>query len=141
MIREKSLSCKLIRIKSSSKSLFDSFMHGFRPELRTCPYCGAKGSCGIHAYYGRSLVDFIHGKPVRHDLCILRVICSCGRTHAILPDLIILYSGYGLFFILRALRNTLQACTLWNRSAHVFPSSITSSATGFPDGMTIKRNG
>ena len=103
MIREKSLSCKLIRIKSSSKSLFDSFMHGFRPELRTCPYCGAKGSCGIHAYYGRSLVDFIHGKPVRHDLCILCVICSCGRTHAILPDLIILYSGYGLFFILRVL--------------------------------------
>lgn len=33
----------------------------------------------------------------------MRVICSCGHTHAILPDLIIPYSGYGLFFVLRVL--------------------------------------
>lgn len=103
MIREKSLFCKLIHIKSSSKSLFDSFMDGFRPELRTCPCCCAKGYCHIHAYYGRFIVDFINGKPVRHDLCILRLVCSCGHTHAILPDFIIPYSGYGLFFILRVL--------------------------------------
>jgi hypothetical protein len=32
------------------------------------------------------------------------VICSsCGHTHAILPDLIIPYSTYGLFFILRVI--------------------------------------
>ena len=31
MIRENSLFCKLIRIKSSSKALFGSFMAGFRP--------------------------------------------------------------------------------------------------------------
>lgn len=103
MIREKSLFCKLIRIKNSSKDLFDSFMDAFRPELQTCPCCGAKGSCRIHAYYGRSLVDFIGGAPVRHNLCILRLVCSCGHTHAILPDFIIPYSGYGLFFILRLL--------------------------------------
>lgn len=103
MIRENSLFCKLIRIKSSSKTLFDSFMASFRPELQTCPCCGAKGSCRIHAYYGRSLVDFVGGVPVHHDLCILRLVCSCGHTHAILPDFIIPYSGYGLFFILRLL--------------------------------------
>ena len=103
MIRENSLFCKLIRIKSSSKTLFDSFMASFRPELQTCPCCGAKGSCRIHAYYGRSLVDFVGGFPVRHELCILRLVCSCGHTHAILPDFIIPYSGYGLFFILRLL--------------------------------------
>lgn len=78
-------------------------MDGFRPEIRTCPFCGAKGSCHIHAYDQRSLVDFIHGSPVRHELCILRLICTCGHTHAILPDFIIPYSGYGLFFILRVL--------------------------------------
>ena len=78
-------------------------MKGFRPELQTCPCCGARGSCRIHAYHGRSLVDFISGAPVRHSLCITRLICTCGHTHAILPDFIIPYSGYGLFFILRVL--------------------------------------
>lgn len=78
-------------------------MDGFRPELRTCPQCGTKGSCRIHAYYGRSIVDFIDGKTVCHDLCILRLVCSCGHTHAILPDFIVPYSSYGLIFILRVL--------------------------------------
>lgn len=103
MIRENSLFCKLIHIKTSSKSLFDSFMAGFRPQLQTCPCCGAQGTCQIHAYYDRSLVDFIGGSPVRHSLCVLRLICTCGHTHAILPDFIIPYSGYGLLFILRVL--------------------------------------
>ena len=78
-------------------------MDDFRPELQTCPCCGAKGSCRIHAYYDRSLVDFTGGGSVCHGLCILRLICSCGHTHAILPDFIIPYSGYGLFFLLRVL--------------------------------------
>ena len=103
MIRENSLFCKLIRIKTSSKYLFDSFMAGFRPELQTCPCCGVKGSCSIHAYYDRSLVDFLGGKPLRHSICVLRLICSCGHTHAILPDFIIPYSSYGLLFLLHVL--------------------------------------
>ena len=78
-------------------------MAGFRSELQTCPCCGVKGSCRIHAYYDRSLVDFIGGTQVRHSLCIMRLICTCGHTHAILPDFIMPYSGYGLFFILRVL--------------------------------------
>ena len=103
MIRENSLFCKLIRIKTSSKDLFDSFMAAFRPELQTCPCCGAKGSCSVHAYYDRSLLDLIHGTPVRHSLCILRLVCSCGHTHAVLPDFIIPYASHGLFFILQVL--------------------------------------
>ena len=43
------------------------------------------------------------GAPVRHSLCIMRLICTCGHTHAILPDFIIPYSGCGLFFLLRVL--------------------------------------
>lgn len=78
-------------------------MDGFSPELQVCPCCGTKGSCQILAYYDRSLIDFINGVPVRHNLCILRLICDCGHTHAVLPDFIIPYSGYGLFFILRTL--------------------------------------
>lgn len=104
MIRKNSLFCKLIRIKSSSKSLFDSFMAGFLPEKETCPYCGASHTCLSHASYDRNLIDFISGRPVYHTVCICRVICkNCGHTHAILPDLIIPYSTYGLLFILRAI--------------------------------------
>ena len=57
MIRKNSLFCKLTRIKSSSKSLFDSFMAGFRPEMESCPVCGASHSCTTHASYERNLID------------------------------------------------------------------------------------
>ena len=103
MIRKNSLFCKLIRIKSSSKSLFDSFMAGFHPEMEPCPVCGASHSCTAHASYERNLIDFIQGRPVYHTIKVVRVICSCGHTHAILPDLIIPYNTYGVFFILRVI--------------------------------------
>ena len=98
MIRKNSLFYKLIRIKSSSKLLFDSFMAGFRPEMESCPVCGASHSCTTHASYERNLIDFIQGRPVYHTIKVIRVICSCGHTHAILPDLIIPYNTYGVFF-------------------------------------------
>ena len=104
MIRKNALFCKLIRIKSSSKILFEQFMAGFRPELETCPVCGVSHECSLHASYDRNLIDFISGKPVYHRITVARVICSsCGHTHAILPDLIIPYSTYGIFFILRVI--------------------------------------
>lgn len=104
MIRKNALFCKLIRIKSSSKALFEQFMAGFRPELETCPACGVSHKCSIHAFYERNLIDFISGKPVYHTVRITRLLCSsCGHTHAILPDLIIPYTTYGIFFILRVI--------------------------------------
>lgn len=104
MIRENALFCKLIRIKNPSKILFDSHMTSFRPERQTCPSCSSSGNCHIHAYYGRRLIDFIHGVPAVSEVTILRLICdSCGHTHAVLPDLIIPYRSYSLFFILRVL--------------------------------------
>lgn len=104
MIRKNELFCKLIRIKISSKDLFESSMASFRPEQETCPLCGSSGNCHLHAYYGRRIIDFIKGKPVRMDVTILRLVCgSCGHTHAVLPDPIIPYLSYSLFFILRVL--------------------------------------
>ena len=104
MIRKNVLFCKLIRIKKSSKVLFESYMASFCPERETCPICGSSGNCHVHAYYGRRIIDFIHGKPVTQEITVLRLVCvSCGHTHAVLPDMIIPYSGYGLFFILRVL--------------------------------------
>lgn len=78
-------------------------MAGFDPEMETCPYCGASHSCHTHASYERNLIDFISGRTVYHSVRVQRVICSCGHTHAILPDLIIPYSTYGLLFILRVI--------------------------------------
>ena len=104
MIRKNLLLCKIIRIKTSSKSLFDSYMERFQPERETCPICRSTGNCHIHHYYGRSIIDFKAGRQEKSDLCVLRVFCdSCRHSHAVLPDIIIPYSSYSLFFVLRLL--------------------------------------
>ena len=79
-------------------------MEQFRPELETCPICGSIGNCHTHDYYGRSIIDFTAGRQEKSDLCVLRIFCdSCHHAHAILPDIIIPYSSYSLFFVLRIL--------------------------------------
>ena len=76
----------------------------FIPEKETCPCCKAKGCCIVHSYYDRSIIDFYNGESVKASICIMRVICkSCGATHAILPDSIIPYNSYSLFFVLEVL--------------------------------------
>ena len=81
-------------------------MDHFRPESEVCPYCGCRGEMRIHAYYDRSLIEFIDGRPVKVSLCVCRLTCrQCKRpsTHAVLPDPIIPYCRHSLFFILRVL--------------------------------------
>lgn len=79
-------------------------MEQFQPRLETCPVCGSTGNCHIHDYYGRTITDFQNGKKLKESLCIMRVFCdSCEHAHAVLPDIIIPYSGYSLFFILAIL--------------------------------------
>lgn len=104
MIRKNSLFIKLLKIKTSSNFLFESYMNKFNPELETCPVCNSTNNCSVHAYYDRYLTDFCNGR--QHSSCIrvLRLVCSsCAHTHAVLPDLIIPYRTYSLFFILRVL--------------------------------------
>lgn len=104
MIRKNSLFIKLFNIKISSKSFFQKYMALFRPQLETCPVCESTGNLHIHSYYKRNLIDFINGNVVHHDISITRVVCdSCGTTHAILPDFIIPYCSYSLFFVLQVL--------------------------------------
>src|SRR5699024_11381413 len=80
MIRKNALFCKLIRIKKSSKVLFESYMASFFPEREACPICGSSGNCHVHAYYGRRIIDFIHGKPVLQEITVLRLVCeSCAQ--------------------------------------------------------------
>ena len=104
MIRKNALLCKLIRIKTSSKFIFDSYMDNYQPQTEICPICKSQGNCRIHAYYNRSVIDFRYGHKVKSNLCVKRLICgSCGHTHAILPDVLIPYASYSLIFILRVL--------------------------------------
>ena len=110
MIRKNLINCKLISAKTSGKDYFDSCMVSFRPELEACPCCGRKGDCAVHAYYNRYLIDFIDGRKVVFLVHILRVICSCGATHAILPDPLIPYRSYSLFFVLQVLRDRFIKC-------------------------------
>ena len=120
MIRKNQLNCNLIRIKNSTKSIFDSCMESFKPEMETCPLCKRTGDCHIHAYYNRFIIDFISGAPVIDQIRIPRIICSCGHTHAILPDPIIPYDSYTLFFMLRVLAEYHLRLKTVNKICEVF---------------------
>lgn len=78
-------------------------MASFRPELEVCPCCGCRGNCKVHAYYYRYILDFRNGKPCCARIWVMRVICSCGHTHAILPDFIIPYRQHSLKFLVQIL--------------------------------------
>lgn len=105
MIRKFSILCKLNFIKDSDLSIFHSIYNDFSVHQKVCPFCHAKHSCSKHDTYQRDFIVLEAGKPVLHKISITRVICSsCGHTHAILPDILIPYGSYSLFFILKVLR-------------------------------------
>lgn len=68
-----------------------------------CPYCGAKGTCQKRGSYERNLVAFSDGTAEVVRLKIPRVQCPCGKSHALLPDLIVPYLSYSLPMILMIL--------------------------------------
>lgn len=104
MIRNFSLFCKLIRIKTSSDSLFSAVMDSYSHSLQECPSCHSKGNFFPHGSYGRNIIDFSAGKTTYQKISVRRFKCrSCGHTHAVLPDLIVPYAQYSLFFLLRVL--------------------------------------
>lgn len=106
MIRKNTIYCKLFNLKKLKKSGFDIYgqsCHEASLLDETCPSCGCKGSCSPYGHYSRYLVDFEDGRPCCRQLTVTRVMCSCGATHAILPDPIVPYLHYSLFFILTVL--------------------------------------
>ena len=87
-------------------SVRDLFRHSLEQSplfLLACPYCGAKGTCRKRGSYERSLVTFSDGKPEVIRLRVTRVQCPCGRSHALLPDLIVPYLSYSLPLVLSIL--------------------------------------
>lgn len=104
MIRKFSLFCKLIRIKTSSESLFSTFMGSYSHSLQECPSCHSNGNLIPHDSYQRNIIDFTNGKTTYRKISIKRLKClSCGHTHAVLPDIIVPYAQYSPFFLLRVL--------------------------------------
>jgi len=104
MIRKNLLNFKLNLPGGSTIILFDSFMKSFNPALERCPFCGARGQCRIFAYYDRDIVEMNGEKVCFFHIRIPRVKCSCGRTHAIIPDFLVPYRRFSLLFILYVLR-------------------------------------
>ena len=106
MIRKNTINCKLIQLKTSKISGFDVYRKVCgEVELQdeVCPTCGCKGCCSPYGHYDRYLIDFRDGQPHCDILKITRVICKCGHTHAILPDPIVPYLQYSLFFVILVL--------------------------------------
>ena len=103
MIRLNALDCKLKNTILSIRILFRQSLKQSPLFLLVCPFCGAKGTCKKRGSYERSLVTFPDGKPEVLRLKIPRVQCPCGKSHALLPDLIVPYLSYSLPMILHIL--------------------------------------
>lgn len=71
-----------------SQKFYDDIVNSLDIRQLRCPSCGHHGSLIHHGSYRRTVRT--GGEHVR--LSILRVKCSCGATHAILPSSIVPYS-------------------------------------------------
>ena len=103
MIRLNALDYKLKNAILHIRNLFRQSLQQNPLFLLACPYCGAKGTCRRRGSYERNLVTFSDGKPEVLRLRIPRVQCPCGKSHALLPDLIVPYLSYSLPMILMVL--------------------------------------
>ncbi len=106
MIHEKAIFIKLNQLQISDQTLFDAATAGFRPSECSCPECKAMGSLvPTRLSYEREMISVYKGKRIQTTLTIPRYLCeSCGRTHALLPDVLIPFGSYSLRFVLTILR-------------------------------------
>ena len=104
MIRKNLLNCKLNLPFFVEDPCLEGFRTSVKPGRERCPFCGARGRSRIYASYERNIIDIKDGKPFPRRIRILRLLCGCGHTHALLPDFIVPYNQYTLPFILHVLR-------------------------------------
>lgn len=100
MIRLNALDCKLKNMILPIRRLYRQSLEQTPLFLIFCPYCGAKGTCRKRGSYERNLVVFSDGKLEALRLKVPRVQCPCGKSHALLPDLIVPYLSYSIPLIL-----------------------------------------
>lgn len=96
MIRLKSLDCKIKNLFFSIIALFKRSLEKNPVYEQMCPFCGATGQCRMHGSYTRNLLHFSDGHTQTFRLKVPRVLCSCGHSHALLPDFIVPYLSYSL---------------------------------------------
>ena len=115
MIHEKAIFIKLNQLKVSDQQLFDAALSDFKPSECSCPICHAVGRIvPLQSSYTRTMISVSNGKRVDCEISIPRYQCeSCGHTHGLLPDCLILYSSFTPRFILTIL------CAYLNRSCSV----------------------
>ena len=107
MIRAFYIFCKLNLIKISDKDIFDKCIASIDLHHQICPYCGCNNNHTLHSYYDRNMITISEGLRFNLTVSVPRIKCSCGRTHAIIPDIIIPYGSYSLRFIITVLRSYL----------------------------------
>ena len=114
MIRKNPIICKIIREKRRGDSIFRECMDCLSPDTQACPYCGCKGKYRIHAYYGRTLIDIIGGKPVKSSLCVLRLICRHCKHLEVDAGPALLFNTMGGVF------NTMAGGRIWGTIFFLF---------------------
>lgn len=104
MIRQYALKCKIKLVRKTAGELYEGYGAEKREHLAKCPVCGSRGNCEGHGRYQRNIIDMRNGRVEYRRIEIKRVRCrSCGHTHGLLPDFIIPYTTYSLFFVLGVL--------------------------------------
>jgi hypothetical protein len=100
MIRVISLFCKLNSLKFSDLSIFNKSIDSLLNNPIVCPSCGADNLYPNYSSYERTMISFDENGRKEIIVSIPRCKCSCGKTHALIPDILIPFSSYSLRFIL-----------------------------------------
>ena len=90
---------KKIAQKNSEEEIYEKTVENSKPYEERCPECGAAGRLKRYGCYWRHMVYHEDSKVKDSLKKIKRYKCtSCGRTHALLPDILVPYSPYTLSF-------------------------------------------
>lgn len=96
---------KIEKMNLSAQALINQLLVVFlASDNNVCCACGRKGTRYLRQY-SRWLTEWRHGKIVETEIVTGRYICECGKTHVLLPSLIIPYSHYSLPLIIHALHD------------------------------------
>jgi len=104
MIRLFEAICKAYFDELSEKQRIQQATDAFSHFGEPCPNCGAVGKLAEHGDYDRHLVSYEDGRITDSEVKPKLFFCSsCKTSHALLPDIIIPYGRYSLFFVLAVL--------------------------------------
>ena len=99
----KSLFYSLAALKLSDQELAFFVLKNLPLKKLRCPSCGQTGHIRIISYYERDIIQARYGRPDYGRIRIPYLQCSCGASHAALPDVLIPFKSHTLRFILAVL--------------------------------------